>query len=189
MAEKFWHSQSLKGSTSLPASPSAGRSPHVGAHYFTDSAEVRSQAGSVGPARSAAPTGFTSKTSVSSINIMSESVEESRRSRGCGDEGRECWSWFLNFLHMAVSVFAHSLPVPPPQSTRHLPPMILPIAPNVALLHFTTATAANRRHHRRISLTQYLKSRMEQLEVALQEERESRKKVSARTHMCAFVVT
>eukprot|EP00198_Chlamydomonas_reinhardtii_P011798 XP_001701135.1 flagellar associated protein [Chlamydomonas reinhardtii] len=83
MAEKFWHSQSLKGSTSLPASPSAGRSPHVGAHYFTDSAEVRSQAGSVGPARSAAPTGFTSKTSYlkSRMEQLEVALQEERESR------------------------------------------------------------------------------------------------------------
>ncbi|KAG2453224.1 hypothetical protein HYH02_002547 [Chlamydomonas schloesseri] len=84
IAEKFWYSQSLKGSTSVPGSPSGGRSsPHVGEHFYTGSADARSQAGSVGPARSAAPTGYTSKTAYLKCRMeqLEAALQEERASR------------------------------------------------------------------------------------------------------------
>ncbi|KXZ44428.1 hypothetical protein GPECTOR_67g268 [Gonium pectorale] len=59
-SEKFWHEQSLKqGQTPL----TAGLTPIPAStqHAYTEAHEVRSVAGTA--ARSAAPTGFTSKTS------------------------------------------------------------------------------------------------------------------------------
>ncbi len=63
--EKFWHSQTMKSVGSKPSSPSLPAPPPVGApgDLYFDALESRSVAG-MSAARSAAPTGFTSKTSV-----------------------------------------------------------------------------------------------------------------------------